>query len=195
MSDVRPSCVPKQTSVNVQVFTSSRPENAGGFAPGVAVAISSDLNPPFAPKRTGPTPDEFMSSRPEEPPRASALHHRNVHASDLALGADQHGLLVAGGLQRQGGGKSGSLDEHVDPSAARGALKVAENIAAGFAPVAGNAVALARHIAAQVELVAVASAMQALLQAEARAVDLVVGLASDALGRSVGKRNRPVAGP
>src|ERR1700731_3150225 len=156
MSDVSRSCVPKQTSVNVQVFT---------------------------------------SSPPEEPPRASALHHRNVHASDLALGADQHGLLVAGGLQRQGGGKSGSLDEHVDPSAARGALKVAENIAAGFAPVAGNAVALARHIAAQVELVAVASAMQALLQAEARAVDLVVGLASDALGRSVGKRNRAVASP
>jgi hypothetical protein len=37
--------------------------------------------------------------------------------------------------------------------------------------------------------------MQILLQAEAAAVDLVVGLAADALDRSVGERDRAVAGP
>ena len=68
-------------------------------------------------------------------------------------------LLVAGGLQRQVSGKSRSLDEHVDLAAARRALQVAENIPALFAPVAGNAVTVARHIAAEVELVAVAGAI------------------------------------
>jgi CobQ-like glutamine amidotransferase family enzyme len=56
------------------------------------------------------------------------------------------------------------LDEYVDLTAAGGALQTAENIAARFAPVAGNPVALARNIAAQVELVAVAGAAQVLLQ-------------------------------
>ena len=96
---------------------------------------------------------------------ASALHHRDGDAADLALGADLHGLLVAGGPQRQVGGKPRSLDEHVDLAAARRALQVAENIPAGLAPVAGNPVALAGHIAAEVEFVAVAGAMQVLLQA------------------------------
>src|SRR5260370_387249 len=97
--------------------------------------------------------------------RALALHHRNGDASDLAFGADLHGLLVAVGAQRQVGGKSRGLDEHVNLAAARRALQIAENIPARFAPVAGNAVALARDIAAQVELVAIAGAMQTLLQA------------------------------
>src|SRR5258708_24682703 len=44
-----------------------------------------------------------------------------------------------------------SLDEHVDLAAARGALQIAEDVAAGFAPVAGNAVALARHVAGRSE--------------------------------------------
>ena len=126
---------------------------------------------------------------------ALALHHRNGHASDLALGADLHRLLVAVGPQRQVGGKSGSLDEHLDLAAARGALQIAENIAAGFAPVAGNPVALARDIAAQVEFVAIAGAMESLLQTQSGAVDLVVGLAADALGRSVGKSHGAVSGP
>jgi hypothetical protein len=82
---------------------------------------------------------------------SAALRHRDIHAPDFALGADLHGLPVTAGAQRQAGGKSRSLDEHVDLSAAGRALQIAENIAAGFAPVAGNAVALARHIAAQVE--------------------------------------------
>src|SRR5712664_2419430 len=79
-----------------------------------------------------------------------AFHHRNRHASDLALGVDLHGLPVAVGPQRQVGGKSRSLDEHLDLATARCALEIAENIPARFAPVAGNAVALARNIAAQV---------------------------------------------
>ena len=106
-----------------------------------------------------------------------------------------HRLLVAGGSQRQVGGKSRRLDEHLDLAAARGTLQIAENIPASLAPVAGDAVALAGDIAAQVEFVAVAGAMKVLLQTEAAAIDLVVGLAADALGRSVGQRNRPVAGP
>src|SRR6266851_4725097 len=78
---------------------------------------------------------------------------------------------------------------------ARGALQVAENIPARFTPVARNAITLAGHIAAQFEFIAVAGAAKRLLQAHSGAVDLVVGLTSDALGRSVGKRNGAVAGP
>ena len=54
---------------------------------------------------------------------SAALRHRDGHAPDFALGADLHGLLVAGGPQRQVRSKSGSLDEHVDLAAARGALQ------------------------------------------------------------------------
>src|SRR5258708_2908067 len=88
-----------------------------------------------------------------------------------------------------------SLDEHVDLAAARGALQIAEDVAAGFAPVAGNAVALARHVAGEIELVAVAGAMQVLLQAHARRVDFVVGLAADVLGGAVGKCDRARTAP
>src|ERR1700692_1592097 len=99
-------------------------------------------------------------SRRRKPERTTsrwlALHHRNRDAPDLALGADLHGLPVAGGGQRQVGGKSRSFDEHVDSSTAGGALQIAEDIAAGFAPVAGNPIALAGDIAAQIEFVAVA---------------------------------------
>jgi hypothetical protein len=42
----------------------------------------------------------------------TALRHRDIDAPDLALGADLHRLLVAGGPQLHAGGKSRSLDEH-----------------------------------------------------------------------------------
>ena len=126
---------------------------------------------------------------------ALALRHRDVDAPDLTFGADLHGLLVAGGSQRQVGCKSRSLDEHLDLATASGTLQIAENIPASLAPVAGDAVALAGDLAAQIEFVAVAGAMQILLQAKSVAVDLVVGLASNALGRSVGKSDRAVPGP
>ena len=87
-------------------------------------------------------------------------------------------LLVAGGFQRQVGGKSRGLDEHLDLAAAGGALEIAEDVAAFFAPVAGDAVAVARDLAAQIAFVAVAGAMQILLQAQSVAVDLVVGFAA-----------------
>src|SRR5205085_11919123 len=90
----------------------------------------------------------------------SALRHRDRDAADFALGVDLHDLLGAVGAQRQVGGKSGSLDEHLDLAAARGALQIAENIAALLAPVAGDTVALARHVAGEIEFVAVAGAMQ-----------------------------------
>jgi hypothetical protein len=67
------------------------------------------------------------------------LRHRDLDAADFALGVDPHGLLVAVGPQIQVGGKSGSLDEHVDLAAAGGALQVAEDIPALLAPVAGDA--------------------------------------------------------
>src|SRR5687768_7693362 len=106
-----------------------------------------------------------------------------------------HGLLVAGGLQIQVGCKSGSLDEHVDLAAARGALQIAEYIAALLAPVAGDAFALAGDVARQVKFVAVAGAVQILLQAKPVGVDLVVGLAADVLGGAVGERDRARAAP
>src|SRR5665213_2173330 len=112
---------------------------------------------------------------PSEPWHTLALHHGDVDATDIALGADLHGLLVAVGPQGQVGGKSRSLDEHLDLAAARGALQVAENIPARLAPVAGNPVALAGDIAGEVEFVAVAGAAETLLQIAA--LDLVVGLA------------------
>ena len=60
----------------------------------------------------------------------SAPRHRDVDAADLALGVDLDALLGAVRPQVQIGGKSGSFDEHVDLAAARGALQIAENIAA-----------------------------------------------------------------
>lgn len=76
-----------------------------------------------------------------------------------------------------------------------GALKVAEDVAVGLAPIAGDALALAGHVAGEVELVAVRRAVQRLLEAETGASDLVVGLAADALGRAVGERHGAGAGP
>src|SRR5712672_733122 len=127
--------------------------------------------------------------------RLAALRHRDIDGSDLALGVDLHGLLAAGGSQRHAGGKSRSLDEHLDLAAARRALQIAEKTPARFAPVAGNAVTLARNLGTQVEFVAVAGAAESLLQTQSGAVDIVAGLASDALGCSVGKRDCAVAGP
>ena len=90
----------------------------------------------------------------------AALRHRDIDAPDFALGADLHRLLVAGGPQRHAGGKSRSLDEHLDLATAGRALQIAEKIPAGFAPVAGNAVTLARNVGTQVEFVAVAGATE-----------------------------------
>lgn len=123
------------------------------------------------------------------------LRHRDRDAADLALGVDLHHLLGAVGLQVQVCGKAGRLDEHVDPSAARGALQIAEDVAACLAPVAGDPVALAGDVAGEVELVAVAGAMQRLLQVHARRRDLVVSLATNAFGRAVGQRHRARSGP
>src|SRR3954469_15208165 len=95
---------------------------------------------------------------------SSALRHGDVDAADIALRADRDGLLVAARGQRQVCRKAGGFDEDLDLAAPCGALQVAEDIAAPFAPVAGDAVAIAGDIAAQVELVAVAGAMQVLLQ-------------------------------
>ena len=123
------------------------------------------------------------------------LRHRDLDAADFALGVDLYVLLVAVGPQIQVGGKSGSLDEHVDLAAAGSALQIAEDIPALFAPVAGDALTLAGDVARQVEFVAVAGAVQVLLQAEPVGVDLVVGLAADVLGGAVGERDRARAAP
>src|SRR6478609_6068322 len=58
-----------------------------------------------------------------------------------------------------------------------------------------TSIALARDIAAQIEFVAIAGAMEILLQAQSIAVDFVIGLAAEPLGRSVGKQDRSVARP
>ncbi len=137
----------------------------------------------------------FAQSFSEGGAALAALRHRDIDAPDLALGADLHRLLVAGGPQRHAGGKSRSLDEHLDLATARRALQIAENIPARFAPVAVNAATLARNVGTQVEFVAVAGATESLLQTQSGAVDIVAGLASDALGCSVGKRDCAVAGP
>src|SRR5260370_7243629 len=115
----------------------------------------------------------------------AALRHRDIDAPDLALGADLHRLLVAGGPQRHAGGKSRSLDEHLDLATARRALQSAENIPARFAPVAGDAVTLARNVGTQVEFVAVAGATEKLLHPPSRPVDILAGLASYALTSSL----------
>ncbi len=126
---------------------------------------------------------------------ASGLRHRDLDAADFALGVDLHDLLVAIGLQIQVCGKSGRLDEHVDLAAACGALQVAEDIPALLAPVTGDALTLAGDVAGEIEFVAVAGAVQILLQAEPVGVDLVVGLATDVLGGAVGERDRAGAAP
>src|ERR1700747_1579424 len=125
----------------------------------------------------------------------SALHHRDVDAADLALGRDLHRLLVSTGEERQGGGKAVGFDEHLDLAATGGALQISEDVAALLAPVSGDAITVRSDFAREIEFVAVARALQLLLQPHAGAVDLVGGLAVDALRRTVGQRNRAVARP
>src|SRR3954447_14247982 len=125
----------------------------------------------------------------------SALDHGDVYAADLALGVDLHGLFFAIGADQEIRRKSCGLDEHFDPATTCGALQVPKHVAAGFAPVAGNPLALAGHVAGKVKLVAVAGAAQALLQVQPGVVDLVVCLAANALGGAVGELDRTVAGP
>src|SRR5262249_14992684 len=72
---------------------------------------------------------------------------------------------------------------------------IAEDVTALLAPVAGDAVAVGSDVAGEVELVAVAGAMQLLLQAHTRATDLVIGLAANVFGRAVGERDGPAARP
>ncbi|MGY3466060.1 hypothetical protein ACVW0I_002931 [Bradyrhizobium sp. LM6.11] len=93
------------------------------------------------------------------------------------------------------GGEAVGLDEHLDLAAAGGALQIAEDVAVGLAPIAGDALALARHVAGEVELVTVGRTVQRLLEAETGTGDLVVRLAADALGGAVGQRHRAGAGP
>jgi hypothetical protein len=102
----------------------------------------------------------------------SGLGQRNVDAANLALGTDLHDLLVAACPNVEGRGKTRRLDKYVDRTASRRALEVAVDVAVGFAPKPDNPVALGRDVAGQVEFVAVAGAMQSLLQIVAGAVDL-----------------------
>src|SRR5258708_32111005 len=103
---------------------------------------------------------------------ALSAHHVDRYAPDLALGTDRDRLLVAARRQVQGRGETRGLDEDIDLAAACLALQVAVDVAARFAPGAGDAVALADHIAAEIEFITVAGAAQGLLQAAAAAVDL-----------------------
>src|SRR5581483_4835357 len=64
-----------------------------------------------------------------------------------------------------------------------------------FAPVAGDAIAVGGDVAHQVELVAVARAVQLLLEVQAVRIDLVFGLAADVLGLAIRQRDRSSAGP
>src|SRR5260370_35449772 len=104
--------------------------------------------------------------------RLAALRHRDIDGSDLALGVDLHGLFVAGGSQRHAGGKSRSLDEHLDLATARGALQIAEKIPAPFAPVAENPVTLARNVGTHIEFVAVPGPAESLLQTQSGGVSI-----------------------
>src|SRR5207244_12000517 len=79
--------------------------------------------------------------------------------------------------------------------AARRALQVAVDVAAGFAPGPDDAVALGRHIAAEIEFVTVAGAAQRLLQGASATIDLVTGLAANAFRRAVRQRNGAGARP
>src|SRR5260370_16901380 len=111
----------------------------------------------------------------------AALRHRDIDAPDLALGADLHRLLVAGGPQRHAGGKSRSLDEHLDLATARRALQIAENIPARFAPVAGDAVTLARNVGTQVKFLAVPRSTDSPLHTHAPALYIAPALPSHSL--------------
>src|SRR5262245_15406627 len=171
-------------------------ENVGGSAIEAKIAGHGLYIAPRAsraPDLNAPTTLPAQADRTEG--LALALGHRDADAADLALGLDLHDLLGAGGAQVQRGGKAGGLDEHADLAAACGALQIAEDVAAFLAPIAGDALTLAGDVRGQVELVAVAGAMQRLLQAHARRGDLVVGLAADVLGSAVGQRDRAVTGP
>src|SRR6185312_5020946 len=125
----------------------------------------------------------------------SGLRHRDLDAANFALGVDLYALLVAGGAQVQVGRKARSFDEHVNLAAACGTLQIAEDIPALLAPVTGDAVALAGDVAREVKFVAVAGAMQILLQAKPVGVDLVICPAADVFGGAVGEGYRTAAAP
>lgn len=127
--------------------------------------------------------------------KLSGPGHRDLDAADFALGVDLDVLLVAIRPKIQVRGKSRGLDEHVDLATAGGALQIAKNVPALFAPVAGDPIALAGDIAGEIEFVAVAGAIQMLLQAKPVGVDLVVGFATDVFGGAIGECDRAGAGP
>src|SRR5882757_8295432 len=107
---------------------------------------------------------------------ALAAHHADRYAPDLALRADRDRLLVAAGRQIQRCRETGGLDDDLDLTATGPALQVAVDIAARLVPGADNAIgALGGDIAAEIEFVG--------------------SPAANAFGRSVGQRDRPVAGP
>jgi len=124
----------------------------------------------------GPTGRRSPRSRPGLTGRKVALapRHRDIHAriSPLELLCTVCLLPVVRKVRL---GQIPSLDEHFDlprpPCPAD-----CQKCSGSFRSSCRKCASLAGHVAAQVEFVAVAGAMQILLQAEPGAVDLVVGL-------------------
>jgi hypothetical protein len=125
--------------------------------------------------------------------QAELLRQRNIGGAELAVGLHDDLLLVAGGLQRDVGTKTGRLGDHLEGAVGATALNAAADIAAGFAPVAGNLAACCDHRGQQVEFVGVAGAGEA--HVHAGAVDFVGRAAADALARSVIQRHGAAAVP
>ena len=126
---------------------------------------------------------------------ALALHHRDDDAPDLALGADLHGLLVAVGPQCQVGGKSRRPRRTRRSGRRRRCPADCRRHSGSFRSSCRKCGRPGSSHRCSDRICSCRWRNAESASGPAGAVDLVVGPAADALGRSVGQRNRSVAGP
>src|SRR4051794_16236242 len=101
----------------------------------------------------------------------SGARQRNRCAAELAIRADHHGLPVTGGTNREIRVEPRRAGDDLEIAVAAAALNVAVDVAAGFAPGAGEHAAAGGDVAGKIEAIAVARAGQALVQAIAAIAD------------------------
>ena len=110
---------------------------------------------------------------------------RDRGAPELAVGPDHDGLLVAARGQRNVGVESGRAGDNLEISVGSASLEVSADAPAAFTPGPGEHSALRDHVAGEIELVAVAGAGEAEIEAVAAGADSVGGAASNSLTGSV----------
>src|ERR1700730_6810969 len=114
---------------------------------------------------------------------------RDRGAPELAVGPDHDGLLVAARGQCNVGVESGRAGDNLEITAASASLEVSADAPAAFTPGPGEHSALRDHVAGEIELVAVAGAGEAEIEAVAAGDDGVGGGGATCVTGSVVQRN------